>query len=171
MQAAPPVFVRIVPSRVWRMLQSLLGALAGASTAAWACSWWSLSAALVEPGASRMVQGAPTLIVCVLASALGALLGGALLWRASRPESVELAWDGHRWSFRPQGRQGSERQIQALPMEACDVLVAWDLGGALLLRLHTRSVSGRRRMWLMCERCGLRGAWHPLRLALFAARP
>lgn len=171
MQGAPAVLVRIGASRVWRIAQALLGAIAGGWTAHWAGSWWTAASASGDPWPSSLGQGAWTLPWLLLFSAICAAVGGFVSWRTSFQDEIDLSWDGLTWQFRCLTPPWAQPKPQQLTNEfrPCRPSVAWDFGAALLLRLDSEPGRVGTRMWLMCERARLGGAWHPLRLALFAS--
>ena len=77
MRAAPPFSLRCCGGLPWRLLQTVLPALAAAASAAWLLGLAELPLA---------------------ASSLAALVAAFLAWRHSVPHEVRLAWDGQRWT-------------------------------------------------------------------------
>ena len=106
MRAAPPVSVEATGGIAWRVVRTLLPALAAVVTLA-----WGLGHAAPQTSAA----------VFAFAAASVALVVAVPAWRSYPPHSVALRWDGQWWSA-----DGSAGRLD----------VAMDLGGWLLLRLH-----------------------------------
>ncbi len=133
MRHAPPVGVSLSGGGAWRVGRTLLAALAAAVFAAWAGLHLGVPPWQAAAGAG-----------------VTALLCGALAWRAARPQTVLLRWDGAAWS------------ADAVSGEV-DVML--DLQRWLLLRF--RPTQGGPR-WLPVPGAEAGAAWHALRAALYS---
>jgi hypothetical protein len=144
MRAAPAVGVTIHRSPRWIGFIALLLVAAMAGLLAWAVS---------SGGLLRW-----------LAVAAAVMFGGAVFAFELRSQPVGLRWDRQCWQLdsAPFAAVRDER--------ACELGVAIDLGGWMLLRLT--GLGGRpARTWLAVQRGSTRGDWHALRCAVYSPRP
>lgn len=91
----------------------------------------------------------------------------AIAWAAWRPlpGPFRLRWDGEAWHVGPQPSTQAEPWSGRLG-------VAIDLGAWMLLRFAPSSGPPRcPYRWLPVQRNGLEAQWHPLRGAVYSARP
>ena len=133
MRAAPPVSVRCSGGWLWRAVQTGLVGWASAAFAVWC----------LQQVERPIVWAAPV-----------ALLMAALTWRLARPRTVDLVWDGQRWTA-----NGIAGRLE----------VVFDLGAFLLLRLRPDAASGVR--WIPLTRAEAGASMHGLRVAAYSRVP
>ena len=148
MQAASAVQVDVQRFGVWNTALGLLSATTLSVAAAWLAT---RSADL--PGWSGMLMVAAVLI---------GLIGVVDLLRC---QPVVLRWDAQRWHVTDPSR-GAD------PVEVSELRVVLDLGGWMLLRLHSDAPRrALRRSWVPVQRRGIEPQWHALRCAVYAQGP
>ena len=125
MRAAPPVSVEAAGGRAWRVVCTLVPALAAAAALAWALGH---AAPQISAGVFAIAAASVALVVAVLA------------WRRHSPHSVSLRWDGQCWAA-----DGSAGRLD----------VAMDLGAWLLLRLHPADGARPRWIAVSATEAGL----------------
>jgi hypothetical protein len=157
---APPAFeVTVHDAPGWRVVQTVLWALAGFGLGAW------LGAVLdgqFDHGLAGLLGGesvnGPALATAARAAGSLALaaLAGAFGWRLARPVQVRLRWSGQGWEVQaPGGWQPAALQVML------------DLGGWMLLRVR-RPAAGRPR-WIGVSDAATGPSGHLLRAALYCA--
>ncbi len=141
MRAAPAVQLDIETGAGWRRASWAVLLVAIAAVVAWA---WTVNSA-----AGWGVAG------LVIAH------GAAVAVRVHRPLRARLGWDGAEWTLVEAG---------GAPPRRGEVVVALDVGDALLLRFAESPGAGWRGRWIALQRQpGL--PWHALRCALYSPRP
>jgi hypothetical protein len=149
MRSAPPLQFSVNRHGPWQGVVLLLTASAMAAMFAW---WRALPA--------------PVAAWVSVSAAAGALLAMACAGSLWQMPATGLRWDGQRWRVARDG----------LAERAGELAVALDLGGPMLLRFvpeGTPAGLARRcpALWIAPQRRGLEAHWHPIRCALYAARP
>lgn len=148
MRASPPIEVALNRFGVWRGALFVL-----------VCATTSVIAAWIV--LSREQQH----VMVVIAAAVAAMAGVAMVAATASTEPVDLRWDGARWQLTPRDPGSGEPAIGHLT-------VAIDLGFWMLLRFVADVPEGRRRVtWLPVQRRGLEAQWHGLRCAVFSPQP
>lgn len=159
---APAFQLEVRAPFLWRTLHVLV----------WTLGLVAAAAALALQAEARVGRGAA--LVCLMAAGL---LWPAVMvwaWRQSAGGVSQLLWDGEGWAL----RDGPARQAAQEDAErrAVAVTVSMDFGGFLLLCCRpvatgagASRVPGAAR-FLPVARRHHRGAWLPLRWALFSAR-
>jgi hypothetical protein len=148
MHSAAPLQLRVNRYGLWRAAVLSLALSACAAMLAWT---GALPAPVPPWAAATAAIGALASFAC-----------GVGLWRM---QPLTLRWDRERWFV---ARDDAAEQ-------ACDLAVAIDCGGWLLLRLvpaGTEAVRAWRHrvLWIALQRRGLEAQWHALRCAVYAAR-